>query len=557
MSDVILQGGQRGYTLQKLRVHPFVDKNLAKFACMKQIYAFVAIVALFGFMIMSSCVNRADTSSCRWESGSVATDRLLTLADHLESPGIEDWDALDSVLRVVAAGRDVAPAASLWAEGRLMELNGASDDSVSACYDMALAAVDSAASPYLYNRIRLDRSRLLDDPVDRAELCAGLLDYFAEARDSLRITLALFNIQDAYSQVWDEPTQIECLREIKRFTPDSLSMLRDIMDFNIMSMMRHGGCSGEYRAMLDSMLLRREMMEAVPEIGVMVFTDMFRITGDRAFMDTAAIYVAALSDIRHPAAAVYDIYCLRLYDMMSRRDEAEARADEMEAMISDAGIFNIEIARELLRHYIYAGDTESADRMRDRIHTDSLLVASASRAGDMSRIKAARDMAQFSQALHREHAAARNNGLLALVILLILLAGVVITVFLLIRRSHLRQKKALEATLHKTNCELAAVSLRPSDDDSVGKSNKLEGFEAAFTRVRPGFTEALLRRHPRLTAYELRLSSLLSIGLDTKEIAWVMNIQPDSVKKSRQRLRARLGIPSDMTFVEYFTKLDS
>ena len=125
------------------------------------------------------------------------------------------------------------------------------------------------------------------------------------------------------------------------------------------------------------------------------------------------------------------------------------------------------------------------------------------------------------------------------------------------RRVHRRQKRALEASLHHTSRQLAAACLRSAGNDDSEKIAGMEAFETAFTQVRPGFTEELLRRHPGLTAYELRLCSLLSIGLDTKEIARILSIQPDSVKKSRQRLRSKLSIPSGMTFVQYFTSQTS
>lgn len=47
---------------------------------------------------------------------------------------------------------------------------------------------------------------------------------------------------------------------------------------------------------------------------------------------------------------------------------------------------------------------------------------------------------------------------------------------------------------------------------------------------------------PGLTAYELRLCTYLKTNLSTKEIATLLNITPDSVKKAKHRLRKKLNI---------------
>lgn len=60
------------------------------------------------------------------------------------------------------------------------------------------------------------------------------------------------------------------------------------------------------------------------------------------------------------------------------------------------------------------------------------------------------------------------------------------------------------------------------------------------------FEERLQARFPRLTAYDLRLCSYLKANLTTKEIASLLNITPDSMKKAKHRLRKKLNMnPED------------
>lgn len=59
------------------------------------------------------------------------------------------------------------------------------------------------------------------------------------------------------------------------------------------------------------------------------------------------------------------------------------------------------------------------------------------------------------------------------------------------------------------------------------------------------FQASLHASCPNLTAYELRLCTYLKTNLSTKEIATILNITPDSVKKAKHRLRKKLDIKPD------------
>ena len=48
-------------------------------------------------------------------------------------------------------------------------------------------------------------------------------------------------------------------------------------------------------------------------------------------------------------------------------------------------------------------------------------------------------------------------------------------------------------------------------------------------------------KNPNLTPHELRLCAYMKSNLSNKEIATILNIQPDSVKKAKQRLRRKIN----------------
>lgn len=75
-----------------------------------------------------------------------------------------------------------------------------------------------------------------------------------------------------------------------------------------------------------------------------------------------------------------------------------------------------------------------------------------------------------------------------------------------------------------------------------------------LTELRPlsfEFQQELKRRYPKLTAYDLRLCTYLKANLSTKEIATLLNITPDSVKKAKHRLRKKISIGPDSSILSY------
>ena len=66
------------------------------------------------------------------------------------------------------------------------------------------------------------------------------------------------------------------------------------------------------------------------------------------------------------------------------------------------------------------------------------------------------------------------------------------------------------------------------------------------------FQQKLKSKHPDLTRYNIRLCTYLKAGLSTKEIASLLNITPDSVKKAKHRLRKKLKMNPNKTWSKAF-----
>jgi tetratricopeptide (TPR) repeat protein len=74
------------------------------------------------------------------------------------------------------------------------------------------------------------------------------------------------------------------------------------------------------------------------------------------------------------------------------------------------------------------------------------------------------------------------------------------------------------------------------------KETLQNNFLSYFEQINPLFLIALKEKHPDLTPNDVRILSYFYLNLPTKEIAILLNILPDSLKKKKQRLATKLGI---------------
>lgn len=72
-----------------------------------------------------------------------------------------------------------------------------------------------------------------------------------------------------------------------------------------------------------------------------------------------------------------------------------------------------------------------------------------------------------------------------------------------------------------------------------------EAFGRYFAGVHGSFTERLDELTPKLSLNERRLAQLLRLGTSTAEIAELLRIQPESVRKAKYRLKTKLGLGAE------------
>ncbi|MEM8508301.1 MAG: tetratricopeptide repeat protein [Bacteroidota bacterium] len=75
--------------------------------------------------------------------------------------------------------------------------------------------------------------------------------------------------------------------------------------------------------------------------------------------------------------------------------------------------------------------------------------------------------------------------------------------------------------------------------------NNWENFARYFEEVHKDFNSKVKTKYPQVTSNELRLLALLKMNLSSKEIANILNISLDGIKKARYRLRKKLDITTE------------
>lgn len=475
-------------------------------------------------------------------------------------------------------------AAGLFVQSHLYEIDGDNGKAMEVI-KKALGMVDSAKSPYLYSRLLLQRAVLDPDLSSKTATYFNVLPTFIDARDSMVVVETLWELNNAYEYVWDDSTVLECFNEILKWVPDTMCNLKNIMRFNIIALERGDGTNPHYVGKIDSLRQDKNLIGLSPPLAVLVYSDLYRIQGDANDLDTAAMYMQGMVG-DHDAVKVY--YGQKLSNALKcgERDTAAHYAAALEGYLSDESPMIIETIKSLLPYYKAMGMTDKYDALNSRLAEMQTKAAAYEEATKMARMNTQRQMRDFRKyttvKTHEEHTRVLWLTVGALVVLF-LIVGVI--VFLQLRKRHLEAKARLHDDLENTKRRLTVAQLRAVENEQT-LSNVLtdlgnissehndvqshadrikvklkaqlsgeddwERFSAVFTEMRPGFVDKLRETYPVLTQGDIRLCCLLSMGLDTKHIARLLLIRPESVKKHRQRLRAKLGLSPEVVWSDYF-----
>jgi tetratricopeptide (TPR) repeat protein len=100
--------------------------------------------------------------------------------------------------------------------------------------------------------------------------------------------------------------------------------------------------------------------------------------------------------------------------------------------------------------------------------------------------------------------------------------------------NQLEKKGQEHKDLKENQMDLNSLKILTSED--------WDFFKANFQETNPGFIQNLRGEFPGLTEAEERLFLLLSLNLKTGELANILGVQKETIKKTRSRLRKKLGL---------------
>ncbi|MCK8521087.1 tetratricopeptide repeat protein [Aquimarina sp. D1M17] len=82
-----------------------------------------------------------------------------------------------------------------------------------------------------------------------------------------------------------------------------------------------------------------------------------------------------------------------------------------------------------------------------------------------------------------------------------------------------------------------------------------EVFKSYFSEVHDNFDQKLRKVYHEISEKEIRLASFLKMNLSTKEIADILNVLPDSVLKSKYRLKKKLHLDKETDLYDFLINL--
>jgi len=109
------------------------------------------------------------------------------------------------------------------------------------------------------------------------------------------------------------------------------------------------------------------------------------------------------------------------------------------------------------------------------------------------------------------------------------------------------------------------IKALPKDNADVKAINEIikgnlttdewQNFIYHFNNVHPSFFDKLKAHAPELTENNLRLCAYLRISMNSKQIAQMLNMSPDNVRKSSYRLKKKLSLNEDDNLYDFLRNL--
>ena len=92
-------------------------------------------------------------------------------------------------------------------------------------------------------------------------------------------------------------------------------------------------------------------------------------------------------------------------------------------------------------------------------------------------------------------------------------------------------------------------------DKNLSNNSDWEFFKEAFNNADKDFLSKVKKKHPELTANDLKFCAFLRLNLSSKEIAPLLNISVRSVEIKRYRLRKKMSLEHSVNLIDYILEI--
>ena len=121
-------------------------------------------------------------------------------------------------------------------------------------------------------------------------------------------------------------------------------------------------------------------------------------------------------------------------------------------------------------------------------------------------------------------------------------------------------KDSLSSLKSETNIEYRNRHIRKISsliESNLNTEKDWEVFEFYFNEIHRNFFKSLKSEFPNLTPTELKLCAYIRLNKSSKEISSLMNISLRGVETGRYRLRKKLNLTRDESFLDVFLRIEN
>lgn len=552
----------------------------------------IALSVIITLAVATGCHRATSSGTFKWPVVSAESDSLSQAIDfHIFHRTISDTtasmvarlEAMADDSRLSADDREELAGRAAYFSAYLSRIDGRASrgDSI---VQATIAATDSAAHPYLFNRLLHLEDNNTEVSIgefvrltDRLHFFESVGDNFMSAAHYTELGNLLKDIRDpeaalsAYHAA-DSLYRLTGFDEIATFNSLNVGITRLVARDTV-------GTVEIYRSILAS-----PVVNSRPDIKAKVYHNLYNAIPSDATLDSLLKYdngtdrPARVLNIRSEAAFRHGDYA----EAVRFANEAVDRG--LEDGDGDAIAFGLYNGANALAES--GNKAEAYDWLHDAVSlTDT--IALMNETDELAALESGRQIARHELEIQVAEGKRTLMWVCIGFALFIVLCVVAYFVWRYIRRLMAqrreaaaerdrisRQLMATQIVMDETEKLIDTVSREIDDKADSGrlshgetrnivsaikthatKHGERQAFMDSMATIHPDFPKRLRQINPAFTELDIRLAGFIAMGMDTKHIADTLGVRPESVKQARWRLRNKLSLPKGASLEDALREL--